>query len=84
MRNSESAGLFDRLYRQLAEAETEFYRAREKADRAFLDSLGTPLADGQYHRAKLSAEARNAYEKYERAMERFRAFVDEGIVPEDV
>ena len=80
-----SAGLWDRLKRELVRAEAEHHRIQEEMNRILLDTpCGVPLADGLYRKMKAGADARAAYEDYQRAMERFRAFVDDGIVSDDL
>lgn len=84
MTNADSAALWDRLYRELVRAETEHYSVQEQATRILLDRMnGVAEADGLYQRMRSQKQARTAFRNYERALERFRAFVDDGVVPED-
>jgi hypothetical protein len=87
MSTRNSAALWDRLYREFVDAEIEHDRLQDEVSRKTMEitcSGELPLADGLYLRSKTRDEARLAFEKYQRAKERFRAFIDEGIVPEDL
>jgi hypothetical protein len=85
MTNADHSAVWKRLYRELARAETEHYRIQEEMNRILLGTpCGAPLTDGQYRKMKAGAAARAAYEDYQRAIEQFRGFVDEGIIPDDV
>jgi hypothetical protein len=83
MTNAESAALWDRLYRDVVQAEIEHCRVQEQMDRLLAEGpSGLPLSDSVYRRTKTQNEVRRAFEKYQRALGRFRAFVDEGIIPD--
>ncbi len=85
MTKAETAALWDRLYREQACAELEHRQIQIEMERIMWDvAEDIPLADGDYRRMKAGVEARAAFEEYERAMERFRAFVEKGIVPDDL
>ena len=85
MSNADSAALWDRLYRELVRAEAEHYRIQEESTRLLVSSnSGIPAPDGLYRRIQAAKQATAAFDNYQCAVERFRAFVDEGIVPADL
>jgi len=85
MTSAESRAVWDRLYREYLSAEHEHRRILAESTRILADlPMGLPLGDGQYRQMQAAAEARAAFEVYQGATERFRAFVDEGIVPDDL
>jgi len=82
---AEVAALRDQLNSELAEAEEEHRRIQEEVQRILVDAReGVAVPEGQNQQMKAGAKARATFEKYQRAVERFRIFVDEGIVPEDL
>jgi hypothetical protein len=80
MPHTDPGTFWNRLFRDVVEAENEHDRLHDQMDRTLqpMDFNGIPPADARYPRRKAQNDLRAAFARYERAKERFRAFTGSG------
>ena len=79
---SSNSKIAERLAGELDRTTDDYMHCHRKSTQIIREaSSGLPSADGQYGLALTSKKLNLAHEKYQRAVKRYRDFVDCGIMP---
>jgi hypothetical protein len=85
MNHKSAAEMSKRLADDLNQTTVEFMRLQSLAMEIIMEApSGIPVPDGTARIVQAGKVAREAFAKYQRAVKRYRDFVDKGVVPEDL
>jgi len=84
--NRKSAGkISKRLADDLSEATAEYMRLQRLEMEIIMEApSGIPMPDGVVRIMQAGKVVRAAFEEYQKAVKRYRDFLDKGIIPEDL
>ena len=83
MSESDSRRIADELLEQLKEAAAEFNEHQRAIDELVKQApSGLPFSDGQLRIVQSGRALRLAFERYQEAVQQYRRFVIEGILPD--
>ena len=84
MSESDSRRIVDELLEQLKQAAAQFNEHQRAIDELVKQApSGLPFSDGQLRIVQSGRALKLAFERYQEAVQRYRSFVIEGILPDE-
>lgn len=84
MSEADSRKTAQQLFDELKKAGDEFRDQQRALDELVLEApSGLPFSDGQRRIVQSGQRLKFAFEKYEEAVQRYRSFVVDGVVPDE-
>ena len=85
MNRKSAAEISQRLAEELNQATVDYMRLQRVEMELIMEvPSGIPAPDGMVRILNAGKEARSAFAKYQRAVKRYREFIDQRIIPEDL